>query len=63
MSPMMRVYWLTKSRNMRAVVFLMLGKVEFFAFENDALVLSDLFKKKIKKYSKFLMVNFWYKEI
>lgn len=48
---------------MRAVVFLMLGKVEFFAFENDALVLSDLFKKKIKKYSKFLMVNFWYKEI
>jgi hypothetical protein len=37
--------------------------MEFFAFENDAIKLNGLFKKKLKKFSKFLMVNFWYKEI
>lgn len=37
--------------------------MEFFAFENDAIKLHEMTKKKLKRFSKFLMVNFWYKEI
>ena len=59
----MCVYWRTKSRNMRAVVFLQFGGMEYFAFENDAIMLSELTKKRLKKFSKYLMVNFWCKEI
>jgi hypothetical protein len=40
MSPMLQVYWRTKSRNMRAVVFLEFGRMEYFAFENDAILLN-----------------------
>ena len=40
MSPMLGVYWRTKSRNMKAVVFLQFGSMEYFAFENDAILLS-----------------------
>lgn len=35
--------------------------MEFLAFENDAIKLNEMFKKRLKKFSKFLMVNFWYK--
>lgn len=61
MSPMLEVYWRTKSRNMRAIVFLQFGMMEYFAFENDAITLSEMGKKRLKKFSKYLMVNFWYK--
>lgn len=37
--------------------------MEFFAFENDAIKLHEMTKKKLKRFSKFLMVNFWYREI
>ena len=60
---MFRVYWQTKSKNMNAVIFLQFGRMEFFAFENDAIMLSEVFKKKLKHFSSFLMVNFWCKEI
>lgn len=46
---------------MNAVIFLQLGTVEFFAFENDAILLNEIFKKKLKHFSSFLMVNFWSK--
>lgn len=39
MSPMFRVYWETKSKNMNAIIFLQFGKMEYFAFENDAIIL------------------------
>jgi hypothetical protein len=48
---------------MNAIVFLEFGRMEFFAFENDAIKLNELYKKKLKRFSKFLMVNFWCKEI
>lgn len=60
---MFKVYWETKSKNMNAVIFLQFGKMEFFAFENDAIILHEMFKKKLKKFSSFLMVGFWCKEI
>lgn len=63
MSPMFKVYWETKCKNMNAIVFVMIGKMEFFAFENDAIVLHEMFKKRLKHFSSFLMVNFWCKEI
>ena len=63
MSPMIQVYWRTKSRNMKAVVFLEFGKMEYFAFENDAILLNEITKKRLKKFSSFIMINFWSKEI
>lgn len=48
---------------MNAIIFLQFGKMEYFAFENDAIRLHEIFKKKLKKFSSFLMVNFWCKEI
>lgn len=57
----MRVYWEVKCKNMNAVVFLEFGRMEFFAFENDAIKLHEMFKKRLKRFSKFIMVNFWYK--
>ena len=59
----MRVYWEVKCKNMNAVVFLEFGRMQFFAFENDAIKLHEMFKKRLKRFSKFIMVNFWYKEI
>ncbi len=58
---MLKVYWETKSKNMNAIIFLQFGKMEFFAFENDAIILHEMFKKKLKKFSQFLMVGFWCK--
>lgn len=63
MSPMFQVYWPIKARNMKAVVFLEFGKMEYYVFENDAFMLSELFKKKLKHWSKFIMCNFWCKEV
>lgn len=37
--------------------------MEFLVFEDDAIRLNEIFRKKLKKFSKFLMVNFWYKEV
>jgi DNA mismatch repair ATPase MutS len=58
---MLEVYWRVKSKNMKAIVFLEFGKMEFFVFENDAIYLSEMSTKRLKRFSKFLMVNFWYK--
>lgn len=60
---MLRIYWEYKSKNMNCVIFVQIGTVEFFAFEDDAIRLHELFKKRLKKYSSYLMVNFWSKEI
>lgn len=60
---MFKVYWPVKARNMKAVVFLEFGKMEYFVFENDAILLSEISKKKLKHWSKFLMCNFWCKEV
>ena len=48
---------------MKAVVFLEFGKMEYFAFENDAILLNEITKKRLKKFSSFIMINFWSKEI
>lgn len=32
MSPMFKVYWESKSKNMNAVIFVQFGKMEYFAF-------------------------------
>ena len=63
MSPMLRIYWEHKSKNMNCIIFVQLGKIEFMAFEDDAIKLHEIFKKPLKKFSKYLMVNFWSKEI
>lgn len=40
LSPMLQVYWATKSKNMNVIVFLEFGKMEYFAFEDDAIKLN-----------------------
>ena len=40
MSPMLQVYWRTKSKNMNAIVLLEFGRMEYFSFEDDAIKLS-----------------------
>jgi DNA mismatch repair ATPase MutS len=40
LSPMLQVYWTIKSKNMNVIVFLEFGKMEFLAFENDAIKLN-----------------------
>ena len=48
---------------MNCVIFVQMGGMEFLAFEDDAIRLHEIFKKPLKKFSKYLMVNFWCKEI
>ena len=63
MSPMMEVYWEHKSKNMNCVMFIQLGKIEYIVFEDDAILLSKIFSKQLKKFSKFIRCNFWSQEI
>ena len=37
--------------------------MEYFCFENDAILMNELTKKKMRRCFKFLMVNFWCQEI
>ena len=61
MSPMMKVYWRLKSRNMNSLILVQLGRVEFLAFEDDALKIHEIYKKPLRKFSKFIRCNVWYK--
>jgi DNA mismatch repair ATPase MutS len=61
MSPMFKVYWDVKCKNMNAIIFVQIGGMEFFAFENDAILLHEMYKKKLKHFSSYIMVNFWCK--
>ena len=63
MSPMLRIYWEFKSKNMNCVILVQMGHIEYLAFEDDAIKLHEILKKPLKKFSKYLMVNFWSKEI
>lgn len=48
---------------MNAVVFVQMGRIEYHAYENDAIKLNELFGKNIGRFSKCLMVHFWEKEL
>lgn len=61
MTPMLQAYWKVKSKHMNTVIMVEVGR-EFMVLENDALRMHEIFKKKLIKFSKFLMVYFWGKE-
>lgn len=63
MSKPHQVYWQVKAKNMNCVIFMEIGKRQYTAFEDDAILICDIFKKAPKITSKFLTVSFWFKEI
>lgn len=63
MSPTLQNYWRTKRKNMNVIVFVQSGKRSHMAFEDDAIKLQKIFKKKLRKNSIFLMIDFWFLEI
>jgi DNA mismatch repair ATPase MutS len=61
LTPMLQVYWRVKCKNMNTIVLIEMGR-EYMTLENDAIRLHEIFKKKLIKFSKFLMIYFWGKE-
>lgn len=59
LTPGLKVYWKYKAEHMNALVFVQMGRIEFHAYENDAIRLNELFGKNISKFSKYLMVHYW----
>ena len=60
---MLSVYWDYKCQNMNVITFVQIGSIEWFVYENDAIVIHEMFGKEIKKFSKFLMIHFWASEL
>lgn len=58
---MLQAYWRVKCKHMNTVLMVEVGR-ELMVLENDALRLHEIFKKKLLKFSKFLMVCFWGRE-
>ena len=63
LSPMMKVYWEKKSKCMNSVMFVQIGSMDFLCFEKDAMIVHELFKRALRKFSIFLMCSFWKTEM
>ena len=48
---------------MKEVLFVQIGKMEYFVYENDAIMFHELFGKELGKFSKFLSVHLWPSEL